>query len=194
MLLDASIIDSQLITDSDHWIVRCIVNTSELISEMTKQQEEKAFERLIFEYDKAEPKHWDRFTKLADELFLESDLRKIWDNDLIDAQTKSDMLWLVYQSSIRAAAETHLPYKMINNKRKEVNTRKKQIIPHHYFSALKTIRTLLRICCNNFGKEPTVDKILRYTKKYQLLIPHVRQPKISQVCQRNGTPNGTTVC
>src|SRR6266542_3794758 len=54
MLLDASILDSQLITDSDHRIVRCLVNTSELISGMTKQQEGKVYERLIFEYDKAE--------------------------------------------------------------------------------------------------------------------------------------------
>ena len=92
MLLDASILDSQLITDSDHWIVKCVVNTSEIISGMTKQQEGKMFERLVFEYDKAEPKHWDRFTKLTEDLFLESDLWKIWDNDLIDAQTKSDML------------------------------------------------------------------------------------------------------
>jgi len=92
MLLDASILDSQLITDSDHWIVKCVVNTSEIISGMTKQQEGKMFERLVFEYDKAEPKHWDRFTKLTEDLFLESDLLKIWDNDLIDAQTKSDML------------------------------------------------------------------------------------------------------
>ena len=57
LLLDASIIDSQLITDSDHWIVRCVVNTSELISGMTKQQEGHVYERLIFDYDKAEPKH-----------------------------------------------------------------------------------------------------------------------------------------
>ena len=106
---------------------------------MTKQQEGRVFERLIFEYDKAEPKHWERFTKFADELFLESDLHKIWDNDMLDDQTKSDMLWLAYQSSIKTAAETHLPNRMINNKRKEVNTKQKQIIPHHYFPHWKLL-------------------------------------------------------
>ncbi len=136
---------------------------------MTKQQEGKVFERVIFEYDKAEPKHWDRFTKLTDELFLESDLWKIWDNELIDAQTKSDMLWMAYQSSVRIAAETHIPHKTINNKKKEINARKKQIIPHHYFSTLKTIRTLLKICRSKFGSEPTVDEILRFTKKITVI-------------------------
>src|SRR6266542_1393401 len=136
---------------------------------MTKQQEGRVFERLIFEYDKAEPKHWERFTKLADELFMESDLHKIWDNDMIDDQTKSDMLWLAYQSSIRAAAETHLPHKMISNKKKHVNSKKKAIILHHYFITLKSIRSLLKICHDNFGKELMVNEILRFTRKIQFI-------------------------
>jgi len=77
---------------------------------MNKQQEGEAFERLVFDYGKVKLKHWEKFTKLADDLFAESDLQNIWTNSTIDHQTKSDMLWLAYQSSIRAAAETHSPH------------------------------------------------------------------------------------
>jgi len=51
---------------------------------MNKQQEGEAFERLVFDYDKVELKYWEKFTKLADDLFAESDLQNIWANSTID--------------------------------------------------------------------------------------------------------------
>ena len=70
IILDVSIAPSQLITNSDHQIVRSLINTSDIIKGMNKQQEAKAFHRVVYEYDKATSVHWDSFTKFADELIM----------------------------------------------------------------------------------------------------------------------------
>jgi exonuclease III len=156
LLLSADIKDQLLITDSDHKIITCTLNTSDIIKNQSQAQETKMnYNRRIFQYDMATSKHYERFEQginfmLNDD---ETKINKVYNNSNIPDQTKVNTLWGMYSTIIKVAAEAHIPNKVVSTKL-EGTRQKTPTVPRHFYKDLRLIRILIKICRENLGLPP----------------------------------------
>ncbi|CAG8711128.1 666_t:CDS:1 [Rhizophagus irregularis] len=136
-LLHSTIIDAQMCTSSDHNIVTCIVNTSDIIRNHKKSTcARKNNERIIFDYADMNKEKWDKYKLNTHDCFKDPELWKILDQPQHDIQDLN-RIWSIIKEHMLKCATSSIPNKKI---RMGANMSKKKadlLIPKHLYVQLR---------------------------------------------------------
>jgi len=87
-------VDANLITNSDHNMVTCLLNTMNIIRNHSRSKGLRYGNvRTIYEYDKMTKDMWQEYERLTEEYFESSDVGNILQYSSLPAQIKVDLIW-----------------------------------------------------------------------------------------------------
>lgn len=112
-LIHSSIRDANAVTNSDHNIVTCICNTSDIIRNYKASTcARNNNERLIFDYASMDNDKWQEYATKTDDELVNSNLEILLNQDL---HNKNDInsIWQVIKDILLKAAKSKIPNKKI---------------------------------------------------------------------------------
>lgn len=140
-LLHADIVSAQLITNSDHDIVICLLNTSDIIRNYkTSQSYRNGNTRIVYEYSKMTDELWAAYKDKSQNAFNCKSLAATLDKDSHD-QTDLDLIWETIKKLINTSAHNIIPKKKTTTK-VNIPSRNGRLTPAPFYVHLRRLQNM----------------------------------------------------
>ncbi len=180
-ILGCDIKNAELITDSDHNIVKACYNTSNIIRNQKVSQRNKGKKetRRIFKYDDIKKEAWDKYKKIMDDLIDKDErdsqvsiivnLERGINQDHID-RSLLDQTWKNILEIFNTTIERSIPYEEKSTRKIQTDDLKKlERRSYKFYTQLKDIKRLRRLL--TFGKRHINKPIsIEFIVEYNIFI------------------------